>query len=112
MEFKNLFKATKTVPVRYGEYTFDIEYYPHRYDGKIDKTVNEYLAERGHDKIHEVITKLVRDWSITDDGKPLPVTVEVLEAFPTPMKVAIGRAIINDVWSNLTTDDSKDEDAE
>jgi hypothetical protein len=123
MELAELLDATVTVPVEFNRHTFDIEVYTAGTD-RLPYAVRENIEgqlkgpegeddKAAYQRILSYTRKglpwLIKSWSLTKDGLPLPITEETFspegdtpEQVPPAMMLAIGTKC-QEVWKDPTS---------
>lgn len=97
--------AIKALPD--SDETLAIRYSPDAFSGKLITEFNQAIASADDDAeasetaMAEMSAKLIRGWSLTSGGKPLPVAVETLKALGLLLMAAIFEAINTDYAANV-----------
>lgn len=100
MELAKLQALSVPLPIQIGADTFTIRYFPNRL------TIGLQTSEG---TIAEALSTVVEDLGLTDDGKPIELTAESLNAkLGQPVQVLIWSAILRDRRPNLTSPANSD----
>lgn len=84
------------VPVKFEWHGTEIEIAYRPYSERIEQEV-----KGGEDWTQEtmkaLVVRVVLDWNITSDGKPVPIDTDTLEQLPTDLQLALFYAVLNDL---------------
>lgn len=87
--------------------TFTVRYSPDAFSGKLLGDFNQAMSLAADDPdasetaMAEMSAKLIRGWSLTSGGNPLPVAVETLKAMGLLLMAALFEAINTDYAANF-----------
>jgi hypothetical protein len=106
-DIQELINQCATVTLQYRpDWSVTLEYRPERYEHRMTARLIQIEETKDIDAIVDVLMTLMSKWDVTDNGKPLPITPEVLADRPLAFLSALLGAIQEDIRTPKNDNDS------
>jgi hypothetical protein len=108
LDLKAVQLGTATVTVKYADGEFDVNYYPHRLTGPVNRKIVESTDDPELGGLDEAILHLVKSWTLTEGTKAWPLEAERIAELPVMLKVRICNAMVGEITAPLSGATSPD----